>query len=200
MRLLSVFLSMFLAAAANAQTASLVPPSPAAAPQPSQATAAQPLKLGDWTVSGSLRARGYGWDWFKPTSGNNDYQYSGNLLRISLAASPHGTELNAEFAVPFMFGLPAGATGTGANQGALGFGSNYSTANDGHQNVAMVFPRQLYAKFNLAGDKGNTLQVGRFTFLDGTEVTPRNPTLATLKRDRVTQRLLGDFGFSDVGR
>src|SRR3954451_13118013 len=98
MRLLSVFFSMFLAAAVSAQTASLVPPQPAAASQPAQAAAPQPLKLGDWTVSGSVRLRGYGWNWFKPTSGENGYQYSGNILRISLAAAPRGTELNAEFA------------------------------------------------------------------------------------------------------
>src|SRR5262249_6681255 len=152
------------------------------------------------TITGSLRARGYSWDWFKPTTGNNDYQYSGNILRLNLSANPYGTELDAEFAIPFMLDLPTGATGSGPNQGALGFGSNYSTANDGKQNVGMIFPRQLYAKFNLAGDKGNTLQVGRFTFLDGTEIAPKNATLAALKRDRVTQRLLGDFGFTDVGR
>jgi hypothetical protein len=192
---------MFSAAAANAQTASLVPSQPvAAASQPAQAAAPQPLKLGGWTVTGSLRARGYSWDWFKPTAGNNDYQYSGNILRFGFAASEHGTDLNAEFAVPFMLDLPTGATGTGANQGALGLGSNYFTANNNRQNVAMIFPKQLYAKFNLAGDKGNTLQVGRFTFLDGSELAPKDATLAALKRDRVAQRLLGDFGFSDVGR
>src|SRR5262249_22307265 len=38
------------------------------------------------------------------------------------------------------------------------------------------------------------------TFLDGTETTPKNATLAALKSQRVTQRLLGDFGFTDVGR
>ncbi len=37
-------------------------------------------------------------------------------------------------------------------------------------------------------------------FLDGSEIVPKDATLATLKRDRVSQRLLGDFGFSDVGR
>jgi hypothetical protein len=37
-------------------------------------------------------------------------------------------------------------------------------------------------------------------FNDGTEVTPANATLAALKRDRISQRLLGAFGFSDVGR
>ena len=42
--------------------------------------------------------------------------------------------------------------------------------------------------------------IGRFTFLDGSEVTPKNATLTVLKRDRVNQRLIGDYGFSDVGR
>jgi hypothetical protein len=193
---LTVLVSAISVLNVNAQTAaSLVAPQPA----PAQVTAPQ-LKLGDVTVTGSVRARGYAWSWFKPLAGNNEYQYSGNILRINLAANPHGTELDAEFAVPFMLDLPLGATGTGANQGALGFGSNYFSANTNRQNVAMIFPRQLYAKFSLAGDKGNTLKVGRFTFLDGSEIAPKNATVATLKRDRISQRLIGDFGFSDVGR
>ncbi len=32
------------------------------------------------------------------------------------------------------------------------------------------------------------------------ELAPKNATLATLKRDRVSQRLIGTFGLSDVGR
>jgi hypothetical protein len=64
----------------------------------------------------------------------------------------------------------------------------------------MIFPAQLYAKSKVARDKDSTLQLGRFTFLDGTEITPQNDTLAALKRERVAQRLIGDFGFSDVGR
>jgi hypothetical protein len=154
----------------------------------------------DKTITGSLRARGYGWHWFTPTSRNNDYQYPGNIFRISFCTTRHETDLDAEFAVPFMFWLPTDATGTGPQQGALGFGANYFSANNGERNAALIFPRQLYAKFKVAGNKDNTVQLGRFTFLDGTEITPKNDTLATLKRDRVTQRLLGDFGFSDVGR
>jgi len=42
--------------------------------------------------------------------------------------------------------------------------------------------------------------VGRFEFNDGSELAPKNTTLATLKRDRVSQRLIGAFGWSDVGR
>ena len=69
------------------------------------------------------------------------------------------------------------------------------------QNTAMIFPKQLYLRFDgLGGDKGHTLQIGRFTFLDGSEVAPKNATLSALKRDRINQRLIGDFGWSDVGR
>src|SRR6266516_2815515 len=44
------------------------------------------------------------------------------------------------------------------------------------------------------------LKLGRMEFIDGTEVTPKDATLAALKRDRIAHRLIGNFGFSDVGR
>jgi len=37
-------------------------------------------------------------------------------------------------------------------------------------------------------------------FFDGAEVSPSNATLAAVKRDRVALRLLGNFGFTHVGR
>ncbi len=162
---------------------------------------ADPIEIGGVTVTGSLRSRLYLWDWFQPTAGNNSYQYSGNIFRISFSQNRDTWDWNAEFAVPFLLGLPSGATGTGAQQGALGLGSNYVSANSGSQNAAMIFPKQLYLRFDgLAGDKGHTLQIGRFEFGDGSEVAPKNATLAVLKRDRIAQRLIGTFGFSDVGR
>ena len=164
-----------------------------AAPQ-AVSGAPQPPKSGDIKITGSLRARAYSWDWFTPTSGNNDYQYPGNIFRLNLCTIRHNAEWTVEFAVPFIFALPTNAVGTGPQQGALGFGSNYFSANNGRRNVAMIFPDQLYAKFKVAGDKDNTLQLGRFTFLDGTEITPQNDTLATLKRDA---SLNGSSGISD---
>jgi hypothetical protein len=160
-----------------------------------------PIKLGGVTVTGSLRSRLYGWDWFQPTAGDNSYAYSGNLLRVGFSQSREKWDWNAEFAVPFILGLPASPTGTGPQQGALGFGSNYLTANDGNQNTAMLFPKQLYIRFvGMAGLKGQSLKIGRFEFNDGSEIAPKNATLAAVKRDRVTQRLIGTFGFTDVGR
>jgi hypothetical protein len=172
-------------------------PSPAAA---SSVAATDPIKMGDVTVTGTLRSRLYVWDWFRPALGENQYEYSGNLLRLNFAEKLHGWDWDAEFAVPFLLGLPSTATDP-APQGALGLGSNYYTANGGRQNSAMIFPKQLFVRFDgLGKNERQTLQVGRFTFLDGSEITPKNATLAAVKRDRVSQRLLGDFGWSDVGR
>src|SRR5439155_1187203 len=170
---------------ANGQAVAPVSTPAGAAPAPA---VPQPIKLGDVTVTGTLRLRAYAWDWFQPTSGNNEYQYSGNFLRVNLSESRHTWQWNAELAVPFLLGMPMGATGTGPQQGALGFGSNYLTANKASRNAAMIFPRQLYVESdNIRGEKGH-LKIGRFTFLDGTELAPKNTTLAALKRDRVTQR------------
>lgn len=160
-----------------------------------------PLKIGDVTVSGSVRTRLYFWDWFQPASGNNNYAYLGTLVRIGFSQNHDNWDWNAEFAVPILLGLPSKATGTGPQQGALGLGSNVFTANDGANNTAFIFPKQLFVRFKgLGGDRRQTLQIGRFEFNDGTEMAPKNVTLAALKRDRISQRLIGTFGFSDVGR
>lgn len=159
-----------------------------------------PIKLGDVTVTGTLRARAYAWDWFTPTSGNDEYQYSGNVLRVNFAATQRSWQWNAELAVPLLLGLPENATGTGPQQGALGLGASYLSANKGNRTTAMLFPRQLYIQFNSLGTEKGHLKVGRFAFLDGAELTPKNASLAALKRERVSQRLIGDFGFTDVGR
>ena len=96
-----------------------------------QTSPSDPIKLGDVTFTGSLRSRVYAWDWFQPASGNNDYVYSGNLLRLNFSQNRDTWDWNAEFAVPFLLGLPSNATGTGPQQGALGLGSNYASANGG---------------------------------------------------------------------
>ncbi len=157
-------------------------------------------KAGGVTITGSLRARGYGWEWFEPASGGNTYGYSGNLLRLGFAQSKKSWEWNFELAAPFLLGLPENATAP-APQGALGLGSNYYTANDNHRNSAMVFPKQLFVKWKGFGRaEAGSLQVGRFEFNDGTELIPKTAALAALKASRISQRLIGSFGWTDVGR
>ena len=173
--------------------------SSAPVPAPPPAPAAEPLKIGDIVVTGTIRTRIYFWDWFTPTSGNGTYAYSGDFIRLGFSQKKSWGSWIAEFNTPIILGLPANPNGPGT-QGALGLASNYLSANKGNQNAAMLLPRQLNLTFGKVGPEGSALQIGRFAFQDGTELIPKNPTLATLKNLRVSQRLLGDFGFSDVGR
>jgi hypothetical protein len=52
----------------------------------------------------------------------------------------------------------------------------------------------------LGGHAGQSLRIGRFEYNDGLETTPKNATLVALNRDHISQRLLGNFSFSDVLR
>jgi hypothetical protein len=199
MRTTAILSLLLLSGAAWAQTLADANP-PASSPTPAAPNpTADTINLGPVTVTGSLRSRLYVWNWFHPASGQNQYEYSGNLLRVNLAETLQKWDWDAEFAVPFLLGLPAHATDA-APQGALGLGSNYYSANSGMQNTAMIFPKQLYLRLHGLGSEASKLQIGRFLFSDGGEIAPKDATLSTLKRDRVSQRLLGDFGWSDVGR
>jgi hypothetical protein len=176
-------------------------PTPAAAPAQGTAPNLTPdtIKFGDITFTGSDRSRFYVWNWFQPATGENQYQYMGNLIQLNLAETSHKWDWDVDFAIPVLIGLPSTATDA-APQGALGLGSNYYAANGNNNSTAMIFPKQLYLRFHGLGSEASKLQIGRFLFSDGSELIPKDASLATLKRDRVSQRLLGDFGWSDVGR
>jgi hypothetical protein len=156
----------------------------------------EPLKIGDITVQGSFRTRVEDWNWFQPAAGENSYAFSGNLFRISFSQSHEFFDWQLEFAVPFLLGLPDKSVAAGT-QGQLGLGASYYVANNKSQYSAMPFAKQGFLRFK---DGVQSLRMGRFEFLDGSETTPQNATLAAIKRDRVTARLIGNFGFSHVER
>lgn len=166
-------------------------PAPVAAP-----AASKPIKIGNVTITGSIRTRAEMWDWFEPNTGDPSYTYLGTIGRVSFSQSLEKMDWQVELAVPVLLGLPSNAVAAGT-QGALGLGANYFTANNRNQNVAGIFAKQAFVRFKSATQ---SLKVGRFEFLDGSETAPKNATLAALKRDRINQRLLGNFGWSDVGR
>lgn len=164
-----------------------------------QAAATPPVRLGTVVVAGSLRTRSEGWNWFK-SSAKDDYVYSGNLARIGLTQTKTRYDWQVEFAVPFLLGLPDDAIAS-APQGQLGLGASYFAANNKGTNTADLFLKQATFRVKgIGGIAGHSLRVGRMEFMDGTEVVPPNAALAAVKRDRVAHRLLGNFGFSHVGR
>ncbi len=164
-----------------------------------QTAAPQPLEVGSVTVNASLRTRVEAWDWFQGNA-NNDYAFPGSIARLGLSQSGKTFDWQIELAAPFLLGLPDDAIAPGA-QGQLGFGGSYFAANHRETNAGMVFAKQGFIRFNnLGGARGQSLRLGRFEVIDGTEVTPKDATLAALKRDRIAHRLIGNFGFTDVGR
>ena len=154
-----------------------------------------PLQIGSVTFSGSIRERYEVWDWF-PAKGQDFYSYSGTLMRFALSQKRQNFDWTVEFAVPVLLGVPDRAVDP-APQGQLGLGAAYFAANDKNQFAAFIFPKQAFVR--LKGDHAS-VQLGRFEFTDGSEVKPLNATLASVKNDRIAQRLIGTFGFSDVMR
>lgn len=140
-------------------------------------------------------------DWFAPAGGyNHQYAYNENLFRLSFSQPSEKLEWKVELAVPVLLGLPSNAVAPGA-PGQLGLGASYYVGSHNSNNTASIFAKQGYLKWKFAG-RGwkQSVLLGRSEFFDGAEVTPKNTTLASLKKDRVAQRLIGNFGFTDVGR
>ena len=160
-----------------------------------QSDSADPLHIGSVTVSGMIHERYEDWDFF-PSKGESSYGYSGSLLRLMLSQNKDSYDWGFELAAPILLGVPNHAT-LAAPQGQLGLGGSYYPANHNDQNAASVFVKQAYLR--LKGEH-SSVRFGRFEFVDGGEVTPKDETLAIVKRDGISQRLIGTFGFSDVQR
>jgi hypothetical protein len=176
--------------AANSPTAEAAKPKPAPVP-------AGPHKLGPFNVTVNWRFRTEAWDWFQPPAGQNAYAFEHSLLKIGIGQKSEAFEWLLEGAADAIVDLPPGAVQPG-RLGQLGLGGTYFVANGNARNNVNGFVKQAYVGFKLPA-KGR-LKLGRFTFLDGAEVQPKDKTLATLVNARVAQRLIGDFGFSAVQR
>ena len=153
---------------------------------------------GGLDFSGSFRTRLEAWNWFEG-AGDNTYAFSGNLLRLGIGRQRARWDWQVEFAAPVLLGLPDRAIAP-APQLQLGLGGIYYGANENSRNATNFFPKQAFIRLKNLGSPANSLRLGRFEFLDGAEAMPADPTLAAVKRDRITQRLIGNFGWSHVGR
>jgi hypothetical protein len=166
------------------------PPKPAAAPS-------SPHKIGPLNISVSWRFRAEAWDWFTPAAGDNSYGFEHSLLRVGIGQKRESFEWFLEGAQDAIVGLPTTAVQPG-RLGQLGLGGTYYAANGSSAGTASGFLKQAYVAFKLPA-KG-TAKLGRFTFLDGAEAPSKDKTVATLVNTRISQRLIGDFGFSAVQR
>lgn len=162
---------------------------------PAQSGGSDDLHLGSVTVSGTVHERYEAWDWF-PAKGENSYGYSGSLLRLMFSQKTQSYDWGVELAAPILLGIPDHAV-LPAPQGQLGLGGSYYAANHNSQYAAGIFVKQAFLRLKTGH---SSVRFGRFEFTDGGEVTPKDPTLAIIKRDGISQRLIGIFGFADVQR
>jgi hypothetical protein len=181
-----------LASAAAAQTfvsapGAAAPAAPAAAP------------AGD-SVTFSIyeRARNDNWQWFAAPPSNDNYSYLQSLLRISVAQRIHHWDWQAELAQTWVGGVPSDAVATVSAQGQLGLGGTYYAANGNNSEPAAAFFKQGFLRYNAGDDKN--IRLGRFEFFEGVETHPKDSTVLWLQNNRVQQRLVGNFGFSDALR
>ena len=145
------------------------------------------------------------WNWFNPGAikggpDENRYNFLGSWIRLGATYEFGGIKGVAELMSPFFINLPNGAI-CSPPQGPLGLGANYYQP---HENVndASVFLKQGYVEFGPGFQYGLDVRGGRFEFLDGAEYQPDklDPELRWLLLNRISQRLVANFGFSDVMR
>ena len=160
-----------------------------------QSTTPEPLHIGDVTVSGLVHERYEDWNWFH-SKGEPNYAYSGSFLRLMFSQKKETYDWGFELAAPILLNVPNGAV-QAAPLGQLGLGGAYYAANRSNQDAASIFVKQAYLRIKGAH---SSIKFGRFEITDGGEVTPKDETLAIIKRDGISQRLIGTFGFSDVQR
>ena len=180
-------------AAKDAAPKSKPKPKPAAAQQqPKQ------RKIGGVNLSGSLRLRAEHHGWFAAPGYEDAYTFGAAVLRLSVGQQRERFDWLVEGEFPLLVNLPERAIAP-APQGQLGTGASYFAAS-GRQDGSAVLKQAFVRAKSVFGDAPSSLRAGRFEFADGTETAPADPTLAALKRDHIAQRLLGNFGWSHVGR
>ena len=167
------------------------------APTRTSPTQTRKHKIGPLDISGSWRVRMETWDWFAGDTGNSTYVFPHSLLRVAIGQESKHFDWQLEAAQIMILALPTNAV-VAAPQGQLGLGGTYYAANGSGQNNVNGFVKQAYVRFKGLGNA--QLRLGRFEYFDGTEVTPRDATLATLVQTRTAQRLIGASGWAAVGR
>ena len=143
------------------------------------------------------RTRMDAWQWFAAPPYDNSYAYVQTLQRLGMTQRLHGWDWELELSQPSVLDAPDNAVSPVTAQGQLGLGGTYYASNGNNSYPAAAFFKQGWAR--LDGEDKN-LRVGRFEFFDGEETKPTNPTLAWLQANRVSNRFISNFGFTNAQR
>lgn len=166
-----------------------------AAPLPQAPTA----KTLPFSVNVYERSRTDAVNFFGDPPYTSTYPYVEQLLRISVAQKIRHFDYMVEISENNIFDLPTTAVDSNAARGQLFLGGTYYASNNNNDLPVAASFRQGFLRYRGAGPD-TSLRIGRFEFFDGQETTPTNATLLWLQTNRVAQRLIGNFGFSNGQR
>jgi len=192
---LSVFLCMGLLSAATPAMAEEEPPLGQITP--------------NFRITGDLRARYEGFDFFKPkigsppgvTADQNNYGFGALRIRLGVSFTSDWLDAFAQGQYTGLYDLPEHA-GAGA-AGPLGTGAVYFNDSGRVVNPYEVFLKQGYLNFKLqkmVGLPNMFFKAGRFEINDGLEYKTGDAKFDLLKTTRVSQRLIGAFDWTHVTR
>jgi hypothetical protein len=173
--------------------------------QPSLATNDDFVLSDHLTLSASDRLRGEFVSWFDPAGpkSNDTYSFFANRLRFGATLGFPTLELVVEGQHTEMVGLPGSDainSGPGTKGlGPLGPGAVYF-ANTRTREQGELFLNLGYATVRDFGLPGVSARVGRFGYNSGLERPAKDPSLLWLQRTRISQRLIGTFDYTNVGR
>ncbi len=157
------------------------------------------LHLGTISVSGNVRLRGEGWNWFYQNSPTTRYGFGETLLNVAFSQHRQKFDWKIELSQPTLIGLPDDAFFPGT-QIPLGLGATYFVANNFNRNGASLYLKQGYISLPGLTHNGGVLQLGRFDFAEGNEGRTSDNTLMFLKQQRIAQRLIGDSYWTPASR
>jgi hypothetical protein len=144
------------------------------------------------------RARGDAWDWFAAPPYANEYRYLQSLFRAGITQRDNKWDWEVEMEAAIVLDTPSNAVSPVTAQGQLGFGGTYYASAGDSDYPAAGSLKQAFLRYDGGEDKN--IRLGRFEFFEGVETHPKDPQMLWLQNNRVQQRLIGNFGFSNALR
>jgi hypothetical protein len=137
--------------------------------------------------------------WYADPPYTTTYPYVEQLFRFGVGQRIHRFDWMLEGSQNAVFDVSDTSVSPITTQGQLGLGGTYYVANSNNTLPVAASVRQAFLRYHGNGPD-TTLRLGRFEYFDGQETQPANPALSWLQTNRIAQRLIGNFGFSNGQR
>ena len=136
--------------------------------------------FGKFSIEAGIAVRYENWDWFKPavSTADNSYGYYFTRSRLGIELENKAFRAYMQIQDVHMFDLPENSLAA-PPQGPLGIGAIYYLHNmDDNPNSLII--RQAYIDLPKILSSPVSLRLGRFDYVDGTEVMYTNPKVNKL--------------------